>query len=315
MTHHILSLVIPIYNEEKNLNLLYQKIKEALGAKFNNFEIIFIDDGSQDQSFTILKEIAKNDTRVRVLRLARNFGQTAAMMAGIDESRGDLIVTLDGDLQNDPGDIEKMVKKIDEGYDVVSGWRKKRNDAFLNRRLPSHIANWLISYVTGMKLHDYGCTLKVYRKSILENVRLYGEMHRFIPALVFGAGGKIVEMEVNHLPRIYEKTKYGIGRTFKVVLDLLVVKFLTKYSTRPMHFFGGAGIWSFLLGGIVGVWALALKLFEGKSFISTPLPLLAVFFVLIGLQFVLMGLLAEMITRIYFETENHQIYKIKEKIN
>jgi len=315
MAHHILSLVIPIYNEEKNLNLLYQKIKEALSAKFNDFEIIFIDDGSKDKSFSVLEEIAKNDTRARVLRLARNFGQTAAMMAGIDESRGDLVVALDGDLQNDPFDVEKMVKKIDEGYDVVSGWRKKRNDSFLNRRLPSCIANWLISYVTGVKLHDYGCTLKIYRKSILENVRLYGEMHRFVPALVFEAGGKIAEMEVNHLPRIYEKTKYGIGRTFKVVLDLLVVKFLTKYFTRPMHFFGGTGMWSFLLGGVMGVWAIVLKLLEGKSFISTPLPLLAVFFVLIGLQFILMGLLAEMLTRIYFETENRQIYKIKERIN
>lgn len=315
MAHHILSLVIPVYNEEKNLNLLYQKIKEALAEKFSNFEIIFVEDGSKDKSFDVLKEIAKNDTRVRVLRLSRNFGQTAAMMAGIDESRGDLVVTLDGDLQNDPWDIEKMVKKIDEGFDVVSGWRKKRNDAFLNRRLPSHVANWIISRVTGVKLHDYGCTLKIYQKSILEDVRLYGEMHRFVPALVFGAGGKIAEMEVNHLPRIYEKTKYGIGRTFKVILDLLVVKFLTKYSTRPMHFFGGAGMWSFLLGGLVGLWAVILKIVENRSFIATPLPLLAVFFVLIGLQFVLMGLLAEMVTRIYFETENRQIYKIKEKIN
>jgi len=315
MIHHILSLVIPVYNEEKNLNLLYQKIKEALAEKFSNFEIIFVEDGSKDKSFDVLKEIAKNDTRVRVLRLSINFGQTAAMMAGMDESKGDLVITLDGDLQNDPFDIEKMVKKIDEGYDVVSGWRKKRNDAFLNRRLPSHVANWIISRVTGVKLHDYGCTLKVYQKSILEDVRLYGEMHRFVPALVFGAGGKIAEMEVNHLPRIHEKTKYGIGRTFKVVLDLLVVKFLTKYFTKPMHFFGGAGMWSFLLGGMTSVWALVLKLLEGKSFISTPLPLLAVFFVLIGLQFILMGLLAEMLTRIYFEAENRQIYKIKEKIN
>jgi len=315
MIHHILSLVIPIYNEEKNLKLLYQKIKEALTEKFNDFEIIFVDDGSQDKSFSALKEIANNDVRTRVLRLSGNFGQTAAMMAGIDESRGDLIVALDGDLQNDPFDIEKMVKKIDEGFDVVSGWRKKRNDAFFNRRLPSHIANWLISCVTGVKLHDYGCTLKVYRKSVLEGTHLYGEMHRFIPALIFGIGGKIAELEVNHLPRIYEKTKYGIGRTFKVVLDLLVVKFLTKYFTRPMHFFGGAGIWSFFLGGLVGLWAIILKIASNISFIATPLPLLAVFFVLIGLQFVLMGLLAEMITRIYFETENRQIYKIKEKIN
>lgn len=315
MIHHILSIVVPVYNEEKNLNILYKKIKESLKNKFNDFEIIFVDDGSKDNSYSVLKNIAKQDTQARILHLARNFGQTAAMMAGIDESKGDLIVTLDGDLQNDPFDIEKMVKEIDEGYDVVSGWRKKRNDAFLNRRLPSYVANWIISRVTGVKLHDYGCTLKIYRKSILGNVRLYGEMHRFIPALVFGAGGKIAEMEVNHLPRIHEKTKYGIGRTFKVILDLLVVKFLTKYSTRPMHFFGGAGLWSFLLGGLVGIWALWLKLLEGKSFISTPLPLLSIFFVLIGLQFVLMGLLAEMITRVYFETENRQIYRIKEKIN
>lgn len=311
---HFISLVIPLLNEAESLVPLYAAIQEALRDFSHPYEIIFVDDGSSDGSFHILQQMAEKEERIRVLRLAKNFGQTAAIAAGIDAAKGDVVVTLDADLQNDPKDIPMLVAKLDEGYDVVSGWRKKRNDTFINRKLPSFIANAIISLVTGAKLHDYGCTLKAYRHQTLEAVQLYGEMHRFVPALVYGAGGKIVEVEVRHHARKFGKTKYGIERTFKVILDLLVIKFLNRYFTRPMHFFGGVGLWSFGAGLIIFFWMAVLKIVEHTAFISTPLPLVAVFFFLVGLQFILMGLLAEMMIRVYFESGERKTYRIKERI-
>lgn len=310
-----LSVVIPIYNEEGNLRELYRQMKSALSGASFDYEIIAVNDGSVDGSYQILKEIAVQDKNFKVANFGGNFGQTAAISAGIDLSQGEIIMPMDGDLQNDPADILQFLSKIDEGFDVVSGWRKNRKDKLLTRKIPSRLANWLISLITGVKLRDYGCTMKAYRRETIKNVHFYGEMHRFMPAYVSWSGAKIGEIAVNHRPRTAGQTKYGISRTLRVVLDLLTVKFLTKYSTKPMHFFGYIGYWLLFFSALSGIWALLLKIIRGTSFISTPLPLLTVFLVLVGLQFILMGLLAEIMIRIYYETGNKSTYSIKEKIN
>lgn len=310
-----LSIIIPIYNEEKSLTELYRQLKAALGSLSVRYEIIAINDGSKDQSYQVLKTMAQSDELFKVINLRRNYGQTTAMAAGIDKASGDIIIPLDADLQNDPADISKLLAKIDQGYDVVSGWRKNRQDSFLNRRLPSQVANYLISVITGVKLHDYGCTLKAYKAEFLKETRFYGEMHRFMPAYAAWHGAKITEIVVNHHLRRYGQTKYGISRVWRVILDLLVVKFLTEYSTKPMHFFGKFGYWSLFGGLAAGLIALGLKYLGGVYFISTPLPLLTVFLIIVGVQFVLMGLLAEILSRTYYESQNKPIYSIKDKIN
>lgn len=310
-----LSIVIPIYNEEKNTEELYKELKKVLESLSTSYEIIAVNDGSRDDSYQILKKIAQSDSDFKVINFRKNFGQTAAISAGIDFSKGEIIIPMDADLQNDPADIPKFLEKINQGFDVVSGWRKKRRDKLITRRIPSRIANWLISLITGVKLHDYGCTMKAYKREVIKDVRFYGEMHRFMPAYTSWYGARISEIVVNHRPRKYGKAKYGISRTFWVVLDLLTVKFLTDYSTKPMHFFGKVGYWSLFFGFLSGIFAVVLRFAMGISFIQTPLPLLIVFLVLVGIQFILMGLLAEILTRTYFESQNKPTYLIKEKFN
>lgn len=310
-----LSIVTPIYNEVENLPGLFREIKSSLSALGWDYEIIAVNDGSVDGSLNVLKELAAVDSHIKIISFSRNFGQTAALSAGFTHATGEVIIPLDADLQNDPRDIPLLLSKLAEGYDIVSGWRKNRHDKLISRKIPSRLANSLIGKITGVKLHDYGCTMKAYRKESLDSVRLYGEMHRFIPALAAWHGAKITEVVTNHRPRQFGQTKYGIRRTFKVVLDLLTVKFLTNYSTRPMHFFGKAGLYALSAAIISGLLALYLRLFHHVSLIITPLPLLTVFLMLVGLQFILMGLIAEMLTRVYYETQNKPTYFIKEKIN
>lgn len=306
------SIVIPIYNEKENIPLLFDKLRGLYGYEW---EAILVNDGSNDGSVEELRKIANQDQRIKVINLRKNYGQTAALQAGFDHARYEVIVPMDGDLQNDPADIAKLLEKINEGYDVVSGWRKNRQDKKMSRIIPSKIANFLISKITKVNLHDYGCSLKAYRSDILKNVRLYGEMHRFIPAYAAWHGAKVTEIVVNHYPRKFGKTKYGISRTLKVVLDLITVKFLISYSTKPMHFFGSAGLWSFFFSGIVAMLAFYFKFTGEKDLIKTPLPTVSIFFFLIGIQFLLMGLVAEMLARNYFESSDREIYDINNKIN
>jgi len=309
-----LSLVVPAYNEAENLPILAKEIRSLLGGMFE-YEVIFIDDGSKDNTILALKKIAQEDSTCKVISFRRNYGQTAAMSAGIDAAKGEVIIPLDADLQNDPSAIPDLLKKLDQGFDIVSGWRKKRHDAFITRKIPSWIANWIISRITGVHLHDYGCSMKAYRARVLKDVRLYGEMHRFIPAYAAWYGARVAEIPVNHRARKFGQTKYGITRTFRVILDLLTVKFLTKYATKPMHFFGKIGFYSLFLSILSGIFALYLREWQDISFISTPLPLLTIFLILIGILFILLGLLAEIIIRVYFEGQNKKIYLVKEKIN
>ncbi len=308
------SIVIPVYFEEGNLEPLYQKIAEVLPKLPGESEVIFVDDGSRDASFSELTAIASRDTRVKLIRFARNFGQTAAMAAGFEFASGDVLIPMDADMQNDPDDIPRLLKKLDEGYDVVSGWRKDRQDDSF-RTIPSRIANRLIARVTGVSIHDYGCTLKAYRRESLEGVRLYGEMHRFIPAYAAWNGGRVTELPVAHHARTIGKSKYNIWRTFKVLLDLLVVKFLTTYFSRPMHFFGIAGFISIFFAGSILALALFLKFFESVSLIQTPLTLLSALFFIVGIQFILMGIIAEMMTRTYYESQGKSTYRVAEKVN
>ncbi|MBP7053707.1 MAG: glycosyltransferase family 2 protein [Phycisphaerae bacterium] len=306
-----LSVVVPLLDEEENLPALYEQITRALAGRYE-YELIFIDDGSTDRSFEVLKGFQASDPRVCVIRFRRNFGQTAALSAGFAHSRGDVIVALDADLQNDPADIPALVSKLDEGYDVVSGWRKKRHDNAIKRLLPSKMANWLISRITGVRLHDYGCTLKVYRREVLAETRLYGEMHRFIPALASWSGAKIAECVVNHRPRTAGKAKYGLARTFKVVLDLMTVKFLGSFSTKPIYVFGGLGLFTALLA-ILFAWLVVYQKIEHKTDMSgNPLLLLAAVLVITTVQFILMGLLAELLVRTYHESQNRPTYVIRE---
>ena len=310
-----LSIVIPLFNEEESVPHLYAQLVAALDAIGRTYELILVDDGSIDGTFGKLATIAERDQRLRLLRLRRNFGQTAAMVAGFDHARGNVVIPMDGDLQNDPGDIPLLLQKIDEGFDVVSGWRKNRQDKTLLRKVPSRIANWIIGRVTGVKLHDYGCSLKAYRVEVLRGTRLYGEMHRFIPALANLMGAKICEVPLRHHPRRYGRSKYGIKRTVKVVLDLLTVKFLTDYSTKPIYFFGGIGLLLCTGGVAAGVETIWEKLAHGTFVHRNPFILIAVFLFSLGVAFIFIGLLAEIIIRTYHESQAKPIYWIGETRN
>ena len=299
-----ISVIVPVYNEELNVDEMYARLAEVLDSES---EMIFVDDGSRDGTRDRLRDIATNDPRVRVIAFRRNFGQTAALSAGIDHSHGRIIVPIDGDLQNDPRDIPKLLAKLDEGYDVVSGWRINRQDPF-HRRLPSVLANRLISRISGVRLHDYGCSLKAYRKSVLRDVRLYGEMHRFVPIYASWQGAKVTELPVNHYPRTRGKSNYGIERTLKVVLDLIVVKFLASYATKPIYVFGGFGMGAFTLSFLAAVLMFYYKFTGQKSFIETPLPLVIVMFLLVGSLSVLLGLVAELTIRTYYESQGKRTY-------
>ncbi len=305
-----LSVVIPVYNEEENIQLLHERLKNALDPLNQEYELLFVDDGSTDRTLPILEEIQAQDNKMVVLSLRRNFGQTAAFAAGFDFSRGDVVVTMDGDLQNDPADIPKLLELIKES-DLVSGWRKNRKDPFFSRRLPSMMANWLISKVTGVKLHDYGCSLKAYRRDVIKNLKLYGEMHRFIPAVASWYGVRVAEVETVHHPRMRGKSKYGISRTIKVVLDLITVKFLQSFSTKPIQFFGPFGILSGFLGFLILLYLSADKLLFGKDIGGRPLLLLGALLIIVGIQLIGMGLLGEMLVRVYHESQKKPIYVIK----
>lgn len=309
-----LSLFLPVLDEEENLRPMHAKIAAALDALGRTAEVIFVDDGSTDKSLEILKEIAASDERVRVISLRRNYGQTAAMSAGIDAAKGDILIPMDADLQNDPADIKRLLDKLDEGYDVVSGWRKNRQDKLISRKIPSQIANRIISWIGGVHLHDYGCSLKAYRRDVIQDVRLYGEMHRFIPIYAAWAGARVTEIPVDHHARTGGKSKYGISRTIKVVFDLITIKFMASYQTKPLYVFGGFGMIAFLISMVAGVWAIVLKLVYAVSFILTPLPIIAVVMLAISVQFFLMGLLAELLVRTYHESQDKAIYAVREKI-
>jgi len=308
-----LSIVIPLYNEEENVHILYEKLKASLDLLKMEYEILFVDDGSTDRTLPILEEIQAKDKSVVVLSLRRNFGQTAAFAAGFDFARGDVIITMDGDLQNDPADIPKLLDLIKD-HDLVSGWRKKRKDPFFTRRLPSIIANWLISNVTGVKLHDYGCSLKAYRRDVIKNLKLYGEMHRFIPAIASWYGVRVAEVETIHYPRLRGKSKYGISRTIKVVLDLITVKFLQSFSTKPIQFFGPLGMVSGFLGFLISLYLSIDKIFFGRDIGGRPLLLLGALLIIVGIQLIGMGLLGEMLVRVYHESQKKPIYVIKKVI-
>ena len=305
------SVVVPLLDEQDNIGPLYEQITQTLKGKYN-YEIIFIDDGSSDNSFNILADLHKADDRMRVICFRKNFGQTSALSAGFTHAKGEIIIALDADLQNDPVDIPDMIDKLNEGFDVVSGWRKKRQDNTITRLLPSKIANWVISWITGVKLHDYGCTLKVYRREVLEETKLYGEMHRFIPALASWSGAKIAEMPVNHRPRTSGHTKYGIGRTLKVILDLITVKFLGSFSTKPIYIFGGLGLASGIGAIASGGFVVYQKIANDFPINRNPLLVMTALLITTTIQFILMGLLAELLVRTYHESQNRPTYVIKQ---
>jgi glycosyltransferase involved in cell wall biosynthesis len=311
----MLSVTIPVYNERDNLRPLYDLMTAVLRQLQRPWEIIFVDDGSTDGSRAVLDELAAHDPSVKVLHFRRNFGQTAAMMAGVDFARGDIIIPLDGDLQNDPHDIPRLLAKLDEGYDVVSGWRKARQDAVLLRNFPSRLANQLISAISGVHLHDYGCSLKAYRKDVIKGVRLYGEMHRFIPIFATWQGARVTEIPVTHHARIHGESKYGLERVLKVVLDLIVVKFLHRYAMKPMHIFGGFGLLSLLISVLSGSIAIYWRITGAAHLTRTPLPLLSVMSFITGVMCILMGLLAELITRTYHESQGKTVYLVGETRN
>jgi glycosyltransferase involved in cell wall biosynthesis len=318
-----LSVVIPLFNEEANVEPLLNELLVALKALEKSFEIICIDDGSRDGTWAALEHAAALYPALRVLRFRRNFGQTAAMSAGIEAARGAVIIPMDGDLQNDPGDIARLLQRLEgrmvgqpaEPVDVVSGWRRERQDREFGRKLPSRIANWLISSVSGVRLHDYGCSLKAYRRDVIQGVKLYGEMHRFIPVYASWQGARLAELVVNHRARRAGKSKYGLGRTGKVLLDLLVVKFLASYTTKPIYLFGGFGLVSLGLALACTLAAVVYKLLGLKDLVQTPLPLLAVAFTLAGLLALLMGLLAELVVRTYYESQEKRPYIISTELN
>jgi glycosyltransferase involved in cell wall biosynthesis len=309
-----LSVILPVYNEAKGIELLFSTLEKALTGY--EYEIIAVNDGSKDSSWgEMLKAAAKNPA-FKLINLKRNFGQTAAINAGIQSATGDILILIDSDLENDPNDIPKLLAKMEEGYDVVSGWRQNRwKGQFLTRKVPSLAANGLISKISGVKLHDYGCTLKAYKRDVIKDVRLYGQMHRFIPVFCQWQGGKVTEIPVNYQPRMYGKSNYGLFRIYKVILDLVLIKFLDKFMQRPIHFFGGAGILSFIVMLLSTGLAIYFKLTGQKDFVQTPLPTIAAMFFVIGIVMVLMGVLAEMLMRTYYETQNKFPFTIKEKIN
>ena len=309
-----ISIVIPVYNEEENIADLFSKLRDVCSRLNKSYEIIFVDDGSGDSSFHILSNIAQDDSHIKIIQFQKNFGQTAAISAGFSFSKGGIVIPIDADLQNNPNDIPRLLEQIDAGFDIVSGWRKNRKDSF-SRRIPSIIANKIISIVTGVHLHDYGCTLKAYRRRFLEDVKLYGEMHRFIPAYASWSGARLGEIEVDHLPRIRGKSKYGLSRTFKVVLDLMTVKFLSSYLTKPIYIFGGLGLILLFSGFLFSTITLIQKFVYNVWVHKNPLILLAVFLFILGVQFIMMGLLAEIIIRTYYEIKEKPPYFIKKKIN
>jgi len=310
-----LSIVIPVFNEEENVDLLHEQLSKALKLLDRSYEILLINDGSQDGTEAKLTALAARDPNVLVVNFKRNFGQTAAMMAGIDAASGEIIVPMDGDLQNDPEDIARLIGKLDEGYDVVSGWRVDRKDDRVRRNLPSRIANMLISRISGVRLHDYGCSLKAYRRDVLKGVRLYGEMHRFIPIYASWQGGRVAEIPVRHRARVHGSSKYGLERVVKVVLDLIVVKFLADYASKPIYIFGGFGLLNLAVSCASAVGALYLKVFDGVSFILTPLPLLSAFAFITGVMSILLGLLAEILMRTYYESQDKRVYVVKNTLN
>ncbi len=306
-----ISVVIPLYNEEENVIPLHEQLSEVLTSMVDKtYEIIYVDDGSTDNTLSRLQDIQTNDKDVVVLSLRRNFGQTAAFAAGFDFVRGDIIVTMDGDLQNDPHDIPKLIETIKD-YDLVSGWRKNRKDPFFSRRLPSMIANWIISRVTGVRLHDYGCSLKAYKRDVIKNLNLYGEMHRFIPAVASWYGVRVGEVETTHRARMRGKSKYGLSRTMKVVLDLITVKFLQSFSTKPIQFFGPMGLLSVFLGFIISTYLAFRKFFFIEDIGGRPLLLLGALLIIVGIQLIGMGLISEILVRIYHESQRKPIYVIK----
>lgn len=311
----MLSVIIPVYNEENNIVPLCRDLLAVLQSISNPFEVILIDDGSLDRSQERLQEVASWNPSIKIIRFRRNFGQTAAIMAGIDHSQGEIIVPMDSDQQNDPKDIPRLLDKLNEGYDVVSGWRKDRKDNSLIRTLPSRVANRLISNISGVFLHDYGCTIKAYRRSVIHGVKLYGEMHRFIPIYAHWMGASVTELEVTHHPRKFGLSKYGLNRIIKVILDLIVVKFLGKYFVKPIYLFGGFGLLAFLFSLLSGGYALYLKFFEDLSLIRTPLPLASVMAFMIGIMAILLGLVAEMVVRTYFESQGRSAYLIQATTN
>jgi dolichol-phosphate mannosyltransferase len=313
-----LSIFLPVYNEEENLERLHEKLVAAMAEFGQSFEAIYVDDGSTDRSLELLKKFAASDRRVRVISFRRNYGQTAAMAAGIDAARGEVLIPMDADLQNDPADIKRLLAKLDEGYDVVSGWRKDRRDPFLTRVLPSKLANGMISKISGVELHDYGCSLKAYRREALKDVQLYGEMHRFIPIYASWAGARVTEIPVAHYPRTAGKSKYGLSRTIKVVFDLVTIKFMASYMTKPLYVFGWAGMLAFAISFFSALFAFLMKYAswpKHADFIQTPLPVLAMVMLVLGIQLFLMGLIAEMLVRTYHESQGKLIYAIKTKIN
>ena len=309
-----LSVVIPVRDEQENVGPLYQALRSALEPLGRRYEVIVVDDGSRDETFVRLSQLAAADPHLKVVKLRRNYGQTAAMAAGFDHAGGEVIVPMDGDMQNDPADIAALLEKIDEGYDVMSGWRKSRQDSF-TRRLPSRIANWLIGRVTGVRLHDYGCTLKAYRAEVVRETRLYGEMHRFLPALAYQAGARITEIPVAHHPRAAGKSSYGLGRTFKVLLDLLTVKFLSVWSTKPSYVFGGSGAVLCLLGTAFVTWTAYEKIVNGIYVYRQPSLIVGVFLFTIGVNLIMLGLLAELVVRTHHESQAKPVYLVRERCN
>ncbi len=310
-----LSIVIPVYNEAENLPLLHKALHEALDQLKTPWEAVLVDDGSKDNSLEVLQQLADQDPKhISLVALRRNFGQTAAIEAGIDHAVGDVIILMDADLQNDPSDIPAMLEKMDEGYDVISGWRINRQDAFLTRTLPSRMANWLISWVTGVHLHDYGCTLKVYRREVITGFRLYGEMHRFIPVFAYRVGAKIYEMPVKHHPRKFGKANYGLERTIKVILDLFTVKFLISYSNKPIYLFGGAGLLSIGASLPLLLYIVIRKILFNESLVRSPLLLMSTMLFILGAQSIMMGLIAELLARTYHESQAKPTYTVRKYI-
>jgi glycosyltransferase involved in cell wall biosynthesis len=312
-----ISIFLPVFNEEPNLRPLHEKLNQSLAQLGRTAEIIYVDDGSSDGSLNILREIAAQDARVRVIALRRNYGQTPAMAAGIHAAKGHVLIPMDADLQNDPADIARLLDKLDEGYDVVSGWRKNRQDTLITRKIPSQMANWLISKIGGVPLHDYGCSLKAYRRESLEDVQLYGEMHRFIPIYASWSGARVTEIPVEHHARTMGKSKYGLSRTIKVVFDLMTIKFMASYQTKPLYMFGFAGLLTFAISFLCAVFAFLMKFAKWPhhaDFIQTPLPVLTMVLLVLGVQFFFMGLLAEMLVRTYHESQAKAIYAVKERI-
>lgn len=311
----MISVIVPVYNEADNLVALYEQSVVVLQKLEQPWELIFINDGSTDGSQERLEELAARDQSVKVIKFCRNFGQTAAMMAGVDYAEGHIIIPMDGDMQNDPEDIPRLLAKLEQGFDVVSGWRQDRKDSPIKRNFVSRVANRMISSISGVHLHDYGCSLKAYRKDVIKGVRLYGEMHRFIPIYASWFGARIAEIPVLHHPRQNGVSKYGLGRIIKVILDLMVVNFLSKYAGKPMYIFGAAGLFILMLSLLTGGWAVYLKLVEGVSFISTPLPLLVVMTAVTGFMCILMGLLAELLIRTYYEAQGKSVYLVGKTLN